>query len=198
MFELPSRARGSAARVRRFAETAQERFEAARSGRALISAFVLLTLLAATLANLPDSQVRRALLNPGQRYLNATGLDQNWGVFAPDGRRFVVELVATVRYDDGSTATWRPPEGGPFLGGYWDYRWRKWAENLMTLGTVGGPVRTPAAMWIAGEMTRPGKRPRQVVLKTRFYDLHPPGDPRGGRGPWRETISYQVEFPGRG
>jgi len=172
-----------------------ERLETTAVGRVLISAFLLVTLPAVTLANLPDSQVRRTLLVVGQPYLNATGLDQSWGVFAPDGRRFVVDLVARVRYEDGTTATWRPPQGGPFLATYWDYRWRKWAENLMTLGGVGGVIRTPAAMWIAREMTRPPKSPRQVMLTTRFYDLYPPGDPRGERGPWRETTAYEVEFP---
>lgn len=171
-----------------------ERFETTAAGRLLISTFLVVTLAAVTLANLPDSQVRRTLLVVGQPYLNATGLDQNWGVFAPDGRRFVVDLVAHVRYDDGTTATWRPPRGGPFLGTYWDYRWRKWAENLMTLGGVGGVIRTPAAMWIAREMTRPGRSPRHITLTTRFYSLYPPGDPRA-RGPWTETTAYEVEFP---
>jgi hypothetical protein len=179
--------------LRQSATGAGERFESTRAGRALISTFLLVTLVAMALANLPDSQVRRTLLRVGQPYLNATGLDQNWGVFAPDGRRFVVDLVAHVRYADGTTAQWRPPVGGPFLATYWDYRWRKWAENLMTLG-VGGVIRTPAAMWIAREMTRPGKSPRHITLTTRFYDLYPPGDPRE-RGPWRETTAYEVEFP---
>jgi hypothetical protein len=171
-----------------------DRLEITVAGRVLISAFLLVTLAAVILANLPDSQVRRTLLRVGQPYLNATGLDQNWGVFAPDGRRFVVDLVAHVRYEDGTTAQWRPPQGGPFLATYWDYRWRKWAENLMTLSHAGGAIRTPAAMWIAREMSRPGKSPRYVRLTTRFYSLYPPGDLRE-RGPWRETTAYEVEFP---
>jgi hypothetical protein len=190
-----STARRRATDLRQSATSAGDRFESTRAGRALISAFLLVTLAAVTLANLPDSQVRRTLLRVGQPYLNATGLDQSWGVFAPDGRRFVVDLVAHVRYEDGTTAQWSPPQGGPFLATYWDYRWRKWAENLMTLGEVGGVIRTPAAMWIAREMTGPGKSPRHVTLTTRFYDLYPPGYPRGERGSWRETTAYEVEFP---
>ena len=35
-----------------------------------------------------------------------------------------------MRYDDGSVAVWRPPAGGDLVGAYWDYRWRKWLENV--------------------------------------------------------------------
>jgi hypothetical protein len=172
----------------------QERFEASRLGRVVISVFLLVTLAAVAVGNLPDSIVKRTLAGPAGPYLNATGLDQNWGVFAPDGRQFGLSLVATVRYADGSTAAWPLPQAGPLLGAYWDYRWRKWAENLMTLGSEGAVMRTPAAVWIAREMTRPGKRPVRVTLASRRYDLFPPGDARGDLGSWKETTFYGVNF----
>lgn len=159
----------------------------------MISAFLLATLTAVAVANLPESELKRTLLGPGGPYLNATGLDQNWGVFAPDGRQSVLSLVASVRYSDGSTAAWHLPDAGPVLGAYWDYRWRKWAENLMTLGSEGAAIRTPAAVWVAREMTRPGKEPVQVTLATRFHDLPPTSSSKISASQRPMSISASVQ-----
>ena len=171
----------------------QERFESSRLGRVAISVFVAVTLAAIAIVNLPNSSFQRRLLKADTPYLNALGLDQAWGVFAPVGRQSVIALDATVRYTDGSTAAWRLPEAGRVLGQYWDYRWRKWAENLIVT-TVNGPdIWRPAALWIARQETRPGKQPAQVTLAALVYDLQPPGA-RTDHGPWRRTQLYTVRF----
>jgi len=175
----------------------QERLESSRLGRLAISVFVAATVAAIAIVNLPDSKVQRSLLSIDGPYVNALGLDQNWGVFAPDGRESVIVLDARVRYTDGSTAAWRLPEGDPFVTAYWDYRWRKWAENLITAGNDGAAIWRPAAIWIARQETRPGKSPAQVTLAARLYDLLAPGDPRGDHGPWRRTQLYSIRFGGR-
>ena len=175
-------------------ERLQERLEGSAPGRALISFFVLVTLGALAVTNLPDSAVKAGVLAPAGPYLAATGLDQNWGVFAPDSRRTVLILIARVRYDDGSTAEWRLPEGGPVVGAYWDYRWRKWAENLMTIGGDAARLQRPAAVWIARDMRRSRKRPVLVTLAARSSALPPPGRQAGEQGPWREDIFYRLSF----
>jgi hypothetical protein len=175
-------------------EGVQERLERSRPGRALISLFVCVTLVAIAVTNLPDSSLRRTLDVAARPYLTATGLDQNWGVFAPDARRSVLSLVATVRYSDGSTAAWRIPTAGPALGAYWDYRWRKWAENVMTIGGGAAGLQRPAAVWIAREMQRPGKRPALVTLATGSLDLPPPGEGASGPARWREEVFYRLSF----
>jgi hypothetical protein len=171
----------------------QERLESSRIGRVLISALVLVTLLAVAVENLPDSVPRRSLMTVGGPYVTATGLDQNWGVFAPDSRRSVIFLVAKVRYANGSTVAWRLPEAGPVFGAYRDYRWRKWAENLMTIEGDGAMIRRPAAAFVAREMSTSGQRPVRVTLGTRFYELRPPGR-RIERGPWGRTDFYRIGF----
>ena len=192
--DLTSTVRRHAGRMPHGLEETQKRFEASPFGRALISVFLLVTLGALALTNLPDSKVKSKLLAPAGPYLMATGLDQSWGVFAPDGRRSVLALVARVRYADGSTGEWRVPEGDPVLGAYWDYRWRKWAENLMTIGGDAARLQRPAAVWIAREMQRPGKRPVLVTLATRSFDLSAPGEPGRKRRPWREDVFYRLSF----
>ena len=159
-----------------------------------ITLFLLATLAAIGVVTLPDSELKRRLVGSAGPYLAATGLDQNWSVFAPDTRRSVLILVATVRYADGSTGTWRLPESGPWLGAYWDYRWRKWAENVMTVTDDPTALQRPAAIWIARAMQRPGKRPVLVTLASRSADLRPPGDPSGNQDPWRESVLYRLSF----
>jgi hypothetical protein len=167
--------------------------ETSALGRALLSLFLIFTLVAIGATNLPDSALKGKLLARAGPYLTVTGLDQNWGVFAPDTRRSVISLVATVQYADGSTDAWRLPEGEPVLGGYWDYRWRKWAEQLMTLSGDAGGLQRPAAIWIAGAMERPGKRPALVTLATRSRDLPPPGT-SAMRPRSREEVFYRLSF----
>jgi hypothetical protein len=156
--------------------------------------FLLVTLGAVAVSNLPDSKVKRQVFVPVAPYLRATGLDQSWGVFAPDGRLSILNFVARVRYGDGSTAEWRLPEGGPALGAYWDYRWRKWAENVMTIDGDAAGLRRPAAVWIARQMQRPGKRPVLVTLAARSSDLRPPGTRATDHDRWRENAFYRLSF----
>jgi hypothetical protein len=163
----------------------------------VVSAFIALVLAVVTLANLPDSTVQRSLLTVGQPYLNLLGLDQNWGVFAPQGRQFVMALEAEIRYRDGSTSIWRTPEGDPVFGAYWDYRWLKWAEYVATARELDDTaIWRPAALWVARNASRRGKRPTEVALVAREYDLAPPGK-SPDRGPWRRTVLYRVPFQGK-
>ena len=108
----------------------QELLEARPGGRLLISAFILVTLAAVCITNLPESRLRRDAMKAAEPFLGATGLDQNWRVFAPDPRQTSLRLEARVRYANGSSAVWRPPTGDDLVGAYWDYRWAKWLENV--------------------------------------------------------------------
>ena len=62
----------------------QERLESSAVGRAVISAFAVVTVVALALWNLPDSEIKRKALTVVRPYVTALGLEQNWGVFAPD------------------------------------------------------------------------------------------------------------------
>lgn len=173
--------------------TLQERFEGSSFGRGLINAFLVLTLLAVIAINLPDSTIRRDAMRPARPYLNAVGLDQSWALFAPDPRRSVIDLQAVVTFDDGSTATWRFPHNGAFLGTYRDYRWRKWAEN--TINDANSRLLwRPAALWAAARVGRHGHRQVSVTLLRRWFNLNPPGA-RPNHGPWMSYAFYTVPLP---
>jgi hypothetical protein len=148
----------------------QERFEASVLGRALISAFLVATLATVVVENLPPSKVRREILRVGQPYLYATGLDQYWGLFAPEPRRVSIALHAQVKYADGTTQTWRTPVGGALFGEYWDYHWQKWQEWVLDEGyarlyrPAAERLWRSAAEFIARDRNRLGRQPVRVIL----------------------------------
>ena len=167
----------------------QERLESSPAGRLLISAFLVVTVLALVAWNLPASELRRQALRPLAPYVRATGLDQNWGVFAPDPRRQTLDFYARITYADGTTGTWRPPSGNALIGAYRDYRWRKWYE--WTTNDSYRHLWDPAAAFVARRERAAGREPVRVELVRRTSDLAAPGyKPRSG--PWREETYHSV------
>jgi len=173
----------------------QQRLESHRAGQWLISAFVAVVLVAVCVTNLPESRLRRDGMRAAQPFLEATGLDQNWRVFAPDPRQTSLRLEARVRYDDGSVATWRPPSGGALVGAYWDYRWRKWLENAVQDANRKA-LWKPMALYVAREMRRADRAPARVTLIRRWQDLRPPGSPGPDARPWKRYEFYGVDVKG--
>jgi hypothetical protein len=163
----------------------QERIEASDIGRALISAFVVITLVVIVAANLPASELKTKLTRVAGPYTDATGLNQVWGVFAPDPRRQVLLVEARIEYADGSTEVWRPPRGPPFPNSYRDVRWRKWVEVV--------PLALPqTALWLARSHTHDGRVPTHVEIVQRRYKLLPPGN-GPDRTPWETRVLYDLD-----
>ncbi len=163
----------------------QERIEASDVGRALISAFVVITLVVIVAANLPASKLKTELTRIAGPYNDAVELNQVWGVFAPDPRRRVLQIEARIEYTDGSTEVWQPPRGLPFPNSYRDVRWRKWVEVVPL-------VLSQTALWLARSHTRDGRTPRHVEIVQRRYELLPPGD-GNDRTPWETRVLYELE-----
>ena len=122
--------------------------------------------------NLPDSELKRQVDRAGRPYLNAIGLDQGWGAFAPEPRRTSIDLVARIRYEDGTKRTWHYPRGGPVFAAYSDYRWRKWLEWMVVYEQPD--LRNPLAVWLARRERAAGRRPLRVVLVARWRNIPPP------------------------
>ena len=172
----------------------QRRLETSGIGRALISGFIIFTLAAMLISNLPASELRRTGMKVFDPYLDVSGLHQNWNLFAPDPRRTTLQLAARITFDDGSTTVWHPPTGDPFTGVYRTFRWRKWAGNVMASGNAG--LLEPAADWIALMHTKDGKIPIAVVLVKRSYVAPAIGSGKPSKQPWKETVLLTVEYGG--
>ena len=164
------------------------------SAARVISAFLIVTLLALVATNMPsDSKIRREILRPGQTYLNATGLDQVWAVFAPDPRRLVLGMEARIRYADGTRHVWDIPRGNDVIDSYWDYRWQKWMENVIVDASRNRLARRTAEFVARRERER-GKRPVRVTLVRRWRDLRPPGTKGPDRSRRREVAVYTLRL----
>ena len=141
--------------------------------------------------NLPSSTLKDDAL--GHRSTSATGLNQNWGVFSPDHAPSL-DVPVRPRALCRRKRVLSPPRGGRLVGGYWDYRWRKWAEWTSTdehseLWQPGGRLVRPARR-------AQGREPVSVTLVRRWRELLPPGPgPSGASG--RSTPSTPTRLPAR-
>ena len=169
----------------------QERLESSVAGRIVISAFLVVTIVSVIIWNLPQSEIQRRSLKVVRPYITALSLDQNWGVFAPDPRRETLDFFARVRYADGTEEDVRMPTGGRLVGAYWDYHWWKWVESVTN--DQRQALWKPAAVWFSRRATTDTRRPVQVTLVRRWYQIFPPG-PGPSRGPWQEAEYYTLEI----
>lgn len=168
----------------------QERLEASDVGRMLISAFLVFTLLGIVVWNLPGGVLQRRLLPVARPYFQSAGLDQGWGVFAPDPRNITNDFFARLQYPDGSETIWRYPLGNPVLAGYRTYRWQKWSEHV----TLDVPsLQAPAAHWVENTQIRNGQHPVVVTLVQRWADTPPPGSNTPLQ--WQEKVLYTWTSP---
>ncbi len=154
----------------------QQRLEASRVGRWLISAFLAFTLTAIVVSNLPAGSVKGVASEVTGPYANATGLDQWWAMFAPYPRTQILYLEARVQHADGRVSIWRTPADDPFLGGYRDYHWRKFVEHAVPRGDNpdGWPqLWRPLALYVARQEQGDGSPPVKVTLIKRSAQILP-------------------------
>jgi hypothetical protein len=145
--------------------SAQERLEGLRGGRLLLSLVIALLLACMVIENLPASSLRDAAEPTAARVLAATGVEQQWDIFAPDPRSVSIQLEARVLFRDGSRTTWRPPRGDALTGAYWDYHWGKLAEHAaFDRGPEPDALRDGLARFAARQVDAPGRAPSQVTL----------------------------------
>ncbi len=148
--------------------------------RRAVNALIVAWVVALAVWNAPDSPLRRRALPPVRTAVLAAGLEQNWGVFAPDPRKTSRAVEAQLTWSDGTTSRWRPPVGGWF-DAWRDYRWQKVGE---TVAVADRPRLEAMASWIAGRQRRPGATVVSVRLSLRTS--LDPGVSGDGRGSWIE------------
>lgn len=166
----------------------QARAERSPLGQGVISALVIFVVLIGVVWNLPDSPLRAVFVANVQPVANAAGLDQGWGVFAPNPPRQLTYLTVTVTTVSARTFTWKRPATDPVLRHYWVYRWRKLDENLER--TQG--IRKQFADWVAGQLTTPQDPPARVKMTARLVALVPPGGGKVGKP--QDVVLYDEVF----
>jgi hypothetical protein len=175
----------------------QERLESSRAGHWCISAIVVVIVAGIVIANLPAGTVQRRLASTTQPFMNATGLDQHWGMFTYP-RRDILYLEARVVYADGRVTTWTPPVEAGLLSGYRAAHWRKLVEHAIDRpgnGDSWPQLWEPLARYIASEETRDGAAPVSVTLVKRTAMTLPPDGSLPGRTPFSEQDYYTLRLP---
>jgi hypothetical protein len=145
--------------------------------RIVVGAFVLVVLISLFANALPDTRVTRPLGRPVASLFGVTGLDQGWGLFAPNPRRQQIGLSGRVEFSDGSATVWRVPR---------DYRWRKWLEHVVAAPDAGLSRRT--GRYLARTLASHSRRPVRVIVTRRWAAM--PAFGSTTRPPWstRQTV----------
>lgn len=168
----------------------QARVESSAAGHALISFMLVVTLAAIVVTNLPDSEIKARLLGSAQPYLNATGLDQGWGIFSPNPRGAVVYVEGCIDHADGTSSVW-PIPARPGFSAYSDYRWHKFGEHVQL--DANEWMWRPFAEYVANQARADGHEPVRVTLVRRWSQLLPPG-PGPDHGPWNEFAFFTLDL----
>ena len=165
-----------------------EQFERSSWGRTIISALVVLVLLAEIGTNLPASALERAVGDVAGQAARAMANEQVWGVFAPDPRASSLKLEALVTFADGSTATWNVPTGPAIGANLRYYRWRKWLERVRS--DEYSNIWDPTARWIASLYD---DRPSPVV-RVELIRLFRDNVVRGEQPPYSQFTYFTLDL----
>jgi hypothetical protein len=154
-------------------------------GRLLISAAIVLLLLAEVATHLPDgSAAQRTLADRAHTGIRLVASEQQWDVFSPDPRSVSLQLEGRVTFADGSTEVWHLPEGPRLGANLRFYRWRKWLERVRS-----DDLRVlwePTARWIADEYDDRPAPVSRVQLVRRFHA----NSIEGPQPPYEEYVFY--------
>jgi hypothetical protein len=165
------------------------RFESSVAGRLLISIGVVVALAAIMVVNMPNSQLRQDLSKYTLPVANATGLNQDWGIFSQP-RTIAAYVDGQIDFADGSSSIVRISTSNG-LGAYTDYRWQKYEEIIRPAS--GQPYWHDYAEYLAGNARQHGRLPVRVTLIRRFAQSLPPG-PGPAHGPWQEVTMYVLNL----
>jgi len=171
----------------------QVRLERTAVGRSLISAFLLITLVVVVTINLPyfhDSELKRLVSRVTDPYVRATGLEQEWALFAPNPLMGNSDFRVVVTFADGSQTTWVPPRYDPFLGSFRAGRWAKIVE-VMRQDQYRDTAFPSFARWVAAKYAGHTPPPAVVTFVRTIQELPPPGTNRPQ--PWRTEAYYQLD-----
>jgi hypothetical protein len=171
--------------------TLGQRFEGSRAGEAAISVLVVVVLLIGVVWSLPDAELKRRVAPVLQPVASATGLEQDWRVYAPEPLRRLEFVEVRVIMADGDQRVWTNPRGDRVVGAFAWYRWQKLKENLVRQPAI----RAGVAHWVVHRLTGPSERAVRVQMLLRTELLPAPGS--GGPITRGQEILYDEILTGR-
>ena len=156
----------------------------------MLSVFVAFTVAAILVVNMPDSVLRSDAGRVTDPFVQATGLDQNWGIFAAP-RMLSAYVDGRIDFADGTSVV-VPISTGHGLRAVVDYRWQKFEEQVRV--DDGRPLWGDYARYLAHEARTANRVPVRVSLVRRFAETRPPG-PGPQRDPWGTSTFFVYDVP---
>jgi hypothetical protein len=137
-----------------------------------ISVLILAILAVAIVGSMPKSTIKSTAGQVTTPVALVTGLDQGWGVFAPNPPRVLTELEVHVIMSGGEDRVWKlnADRSQP------EYRWRKLKEGIVKYKSL----RPAFAKWVVREVSNDGDKPVRVliVMQTETLPLPGQGEPK--------------------
>ncbi len=156
---------------RRKLSTIGQRFEHSRAGEVAISVVVVLALTVGVVWSLPDAEIKRRLVPVLQPFAVATGLEQDWRMYAPEPLARLEFVEVRVTMTNGVQRVWTPPRGDRLVGAFAWYHWQKLKENLVRVPEI----RVDLAHWVIRQVTERSDRAARVQMVLRTELLPAPG-----------------------
>jgi hypothetical protein len=148
-------------------------FKGSQIAEGAISALIVAVILIGVVSNMPASAIKQMVAPTLTPIAVGTGLDQFWGMYAPDPPSRLENLEVHVTMADGSDRVWTLPAAqyDRVVGVAASHRWRKLKESLLS----ELQIRPQFAHWVVHELTLPAERVNRVYLLLRTQALPPPG-----------------------
>lgn len=140
-----------------------------------VSVLIVVLLVVAVVGSIPKSTIKTTAGKITTPVALATGLDQGWGVFAPNPPRIITELEVHVIMSDGEDKVWHLNADRSLP----EYRWRKMKEGVIKYEAL----RPAFAKWVVREVSDDGDKPVRVlvVLQSETLPLPGKGEPKTSR-----------------
>jgi hypothetical protein len=139
---------------------------------------------------LPDAEIKRRLAPALQPLAVATGLEQDWRMYAPEPLARMEFVEVRVTMTNGLQRVWTTPGGGRVVGPFVWYHWQKLKENLVRVPEI----RAGLAHWVIRQVTGSSEHASRVRMTLRSESLPAPGtDSPGVVG---EEILYDENLTG--
>jgi hypothetical protein len=170
--------------------TIGQRFERSPVGELAISAMVVLILTIGLVWSLPEAEIKRRLAPALQPLAVATGLEQDWRMYAPEPLARMEFVEVRVTMTDGLQQVWTTPGGDRVVEPFAWYHWQKLKENLVRVPEI----RAGLAHWVIRRVTGSSEHASRVRMILHSELLPAPGT--DSPGAVAEEILYDEHLTG--
>jgi hypothetical protein len=146
--------------------------------RAVISAFIIFNIVAigfGSTAPISEQNFLEKIFTP---YLVWTRLLQNWRLFVPTPRKFLINYQAEITFKDGTQKTWkRPyPPHWDFFPRHLAYQFQKWdlASNYLEQPVLSSLLWADLAGYLTRIYDSPSNPPEKIEFFRSRADIPPP------------------------